>query len=377
MADSVTQPFPHASQPARTGGQRAQRSCWQACLQPCKGESAGFQTCCVADFQIGGAGHGQRFAGLATCDTANLEVCATSELRRQITLARSRNVSALFRVSRNFQLIASQVLPSPAGRKTIAQRFNAGWTGSDRRGVPSGTTEARRCPAPLSSLTGLGSRVTPGPSVETLGYCRTSLRDRAATASCAHARNRCCPIPKGLRTPAQGCATGATLGVAMKIVATLKGLCPVPRNATTTPSGLMPDAARVPRVAPSAQPWALGRNPFGIQSQPPTSHRILASGRVSPSPSGRKIIAQRFNAGWTGSENRGVPSGTAEVGRRPSPLSSLRELGSWVAPDPSVETLGYARTSLRDWAATTRCAHVRIRCQRPLARPHGPAATRP
>src|SRR5439155_1548859 len=39
---------------------------------------AGFQTCCIADFQIGGACDTARFAGLETHDTADLEVCATS-----------------------------------------------------------------------------------------------------------------------------------------------------------------------------------------------------------------------------------------------------------------------------------------------------------
>src|SRR5208282_4571254 len=38
--------------------------------------SAGFQTCCIADFKIGGAC--ERSAGLETRDTADLEVCATS-----------------------------------------------------------------------------------------------------------------------------------------------------------------------------------------------------------------------------------------------------------------------------------------------------------
>src|ERR1700733_5174147 len=37
--------------------------------------SAGFQTCCVADFQVGTAT--LRPAGLETRDTADLEVCAT------------------------------------------------------------------------------------------------------------------------------------------------------------------------------------------------------------------------------------------------------------------------------------------------------------
>src|SRR5580658_1493415 len=37
--------------------------------------SAGFQTCCAADFQVGGTA--LRPAGLETCGTADLEVCAT------------------------------------------------------------------------------------------------------------------------------------------------------------------------------------------------------------------------------------------------------------------------------------------------------------
>jgi hypothetical protein len=39
--------------------------------------SAGFQTCCVADFQVGRAWNIARLAGLETRDTADLEVCAT------------------------------------------------------------------------------------------------------------------------------------------------------------------------------------------------------------------------------------------------------------------------------------------------------------
>jgi hypothetical protein len=47
--------------------------------------SADFQVCCIADFQVGRlpnySGHvvfGGPPAGLETCDTADLEVCATS-----------------------------------------------------------------------------------------------------------------------------------------------------------------------------------------------------------------------------------------------------------------------------------------------------------
>jgi hypothetical protein len=39
--------------------------------------SAGFQTCCIADFQVGKALGIREFTGLETRDTADLEVCAT------------------------------------------------------------------------------------------------------------------------------------------------------------------------------------------------------------------------------------------------------------------------------------------------------------
>jgi len=39
--------------------------------------SAGFQTCCIADFQIGGAWNVGQRADLEIRDTAGLEVCAT------------------------------------------------------------------------------------------------------------------------------------------------------------------------------------------------------------------------------------------------------------------------------------------------------------
>jgi hypothetical protein len=39
--------------------------------------SAGFQTCCIADFQVGKTSTIVQSAGLETRDTADLEVCAT------------------------------------------------------------------------------------------------------------------------------------------------------------------------------------------------------------------------------------------------------------------------------------------------------------
>jgi len=75
-------------------------------------------------------------------------------------------------------------------------------------------------------------------------------------------------IPKGFRLKAQGCEARATLGLI--------------GHPSTTPTGLRPFCSwsythedrnpfRVvigslfPRVARASQPWALGRNPFGIE----------------------------------------------------------------------------------------------------------------
>lgn len=41
--------------------------------------SAGFLTCWIADFPIGNARRTFRAAGLETCETADLEVCATAK----------------------------------------------------------------------------------------------------------------------------------------------------------------------------------------------------------------------------------------------------------------------------------------------------------
>jgi hypothetical protein len=50
--------------------------------QGARGRSAGFQTCCIADFQVGRAPDAPGPAGLETRDTADLEVCATVVLAR-------------------------------------------------------------------------------------------------------------------------------------------------------------------------------------------------------------------------------------------------------------------------------------------------------
>jgi hypothetical protein len=116
----------------------------------------------------------------------------------------------------------------------------------------------------------------PDPNVETLVITHKSDRS----------------IPKGLCNIAQGCEERATLGNGGRSNTTLKGLrrraCGHWANRRndfdkgcdegsdkgarggkheegTTLSGLRKNPVRLPRVARSSQPWALLRNPFGIQ----------------------------------------------------------------------------------------------------------------
>ena len=64
--------------------------------------------------------------------------------------------------------------PVPEGHATIAQRFNVGLI-SGERSSPQGMAETARAPSavPSGRTTGYLSL----PNVETLGYCRASLRD--------------------------------------------------------------------------------------------------------------------------------------------------------------------------------------------------------
>ena len=64
--------------------------------------------------------------------------------------------------------------PVPEGHATIAQRFNVGLIGSERSS-PEGTAETAREPSAVPS--GLTTGYLSLPNVETLGYCRASLRD--------------------------------------------------------------------------------------------------------------------------------------------------------------------------------------------------------
>src|SRR5260370_3999534 len=64
--------------------------------------------------------------------------------------------------------------PVPEGHATIAQRFNVGLISSERSS-PEGTAETAREPSAVPS--GLTTGYLSVPNLETLGYCRASLRD--------------------------------------------------------------------------------------------------------------------------------------------------------------------------------------------------------
>ncbi|HEY1790271.1 MAG TPA: SCO family protein [Verrucomicrobiae bacterium] len=74
---------------------------------------AGFQTCCIADFQIGKSHEVAPSAGLETCDTADLEVCGTSPYAARLIPRASSNLGSqlvLFSVMVVFLLSALNTL---------------------------------------------------------------------------------------------------------------------------------------------------------------------------------------------------------------------------------------------------------------------------
>ena len=75
------------------------------------------------------------------------------------------------------------------------------------------------------------------------------------------------PIPTGLRPPAQGCAARATLGTTDGMNLNPNGVASCSRRMGHNPVGVgaLDDIGL--RVARGAQPWALGRNPVGIQER--------------------------------------------------------------------------------------------------------------
>jgi hypothetical protein len=89
--------------------------------------SAGFQTCCAADFQIGPAA--LRMAGLETCDTADLEVCATNDPGR----SNARKPEAVGIAGRNGR---SHVAAPEDGRAPEQEKMSK-LQRTPRRGVPT------------------------------------------------------------------------------------------------------------------------------------------------------------------------------------------------------------------------------------------------
>ena len=75
------------------------------------------------------------------------------------------------------------------------------------------------------------------------------------------------PIPTGLRPPAQGCAARATLGLTDEMILNPNGVAACSQRMSHNPVGVGALDDTGPRVARDAQPWALRRNPFGIQER--------------------------------------------------------------------------------------------------------------
>jgi len=93
----------------------------------------------------------------------------------------------------------------------------------------------------------------------------------------SNARTSGSAIPTGLCRPAQGCEERAVREanhrgccsvfpwVAVRKVSNPNGVASGFHRLAATPLGLFSRLPRCPRVARSSQPWALGRNPLGIQ----------------------------------------------------------------------------------------------------------------
>ena len=73
------------------------------------------------------------------------------------------------------------------------------------------------------------------------------------------------PIPKGLSPPAQGCEERATLGNPERSFHNPNGVVAGVAGPSRNPVGVGFFARCFPKVARSSQPWALSRNPLGIQ----------------------------------------------------------------------------------------------------------------
>src|SRR6266446_8041924 len=95
-------------------------------------------------------------------------------MRQSFAGAEQRSCSNATSISNWENRMNNRQSPVPEGHATIAQRFNVGLISSERSS-PEGTAETAREPSAVPS--GLTTGYLSVPNLETLGYCRASLRD--------------------------------------------------------------------------------------------------------------------------------------------------------------------------------------------------------
>jgi hypothetical protein len=105
----------------------------------------------------------------------------------------------------------------------------------------------------------------------------------------------------------------------------------------------------------------IGRSPPARTRQPEEPHffRSLGPGVRPPRPGGRKSIAQGFTPGGQEHHTQKVPAGRKEPWARALLLSPLRGFLLCGASIPTVETVGYDRSSLRDFRRRSKAAKAR------------------
>src|SRR5437899_136634 len=93
----------------------------------------------------------------------------------------------------------------------------------------------------------------------------------ASSLPTSRVRNRA--NPEGLRDKAKDCELASYPGYTAPVRANPIGVVSEGVERGHNPVGVETRFARFPRVARSSQPWAGGRNPFGIDCQrEPTAH---------------------------------------------------------------------------------------------------------
>jgi len=111
------------------------------------------------------------------------------------------------------------------------------------------------------------------------------------------------PNPNGIPSLSPGLRGTSYPGCPMKTGTTLKGLrhaAPDKPGMDATPLGLEKIFDRFPRIAPASQPWADGRNPFGIETGAgSTGYQPVPSGHWPDGTAGRPLwpwTPQEFRA---------------------------------------------------------------------------------